>query len=129
MKTAEEVGIRMAMHPDDPPLPEPLAGAARIVSTLDDYERIFALAPSPNNGMLFCQGCVSEMGIDVMETIRYMGSRKKIQCTEPKAKTYAKEVDKAWKAIQKEYRDTPWAVLAYRESLIALGMEWKAKKE
>lgn len=58
-----------------------------------------------------------------------MASRKKIQCTEPKAKTYAKEVDKAYKKIQKDYRDTPWEILAYREGLIALGMEWKAKKE
>lgn len=58
-----------------------------------------------------------------------MASRKKIQCTEPKAKTYAKEVDKAYKKIQKEYRDTPWEILAYREGLIALGMDWKAKKE
>jgi hypothetical protein len=58
-----------------------------------------------------------------------MASRKKIQCSEPKAKTYAKEVDKAWKQLQKDYRDTPWAILAYREGLISLGMEWKAKKE
>jgi hypothetical protein len=58
-----------------------------------------------------------------------MASRKKIKCSEPKAKTYAKEVDKAYKQIQKTYRDTPWEILAYREGLIALGMEWKAKKE
>ena len=58
-----------------------------------------------------------------------MGSRKKIQVTEPKAKKYAKEVEKAWKAIEKNYKDTPWAILAYREGLVALGLEWKAKKE
>ena len=58
-----------------------------------------------------------------------VGSRKKIQVTEPKAKAYAKEAASAWKDIQKKYPDTPWAVLAYRESLVALGLEWKAKKE
>jgi hypothetical protein len=58
-----------------------------------------------------------------------VGSRKKIQVTEPKAKTYAKEVATAWKEIQKSYPDTPWAVLAHRESLVALGLEWRPKKE
>ena len=75
---AEEVGIRMAMHPDDPPLPEPLGGADRIVSTLEDYQRIFDLVPSPANGMLFCQGCVTEMGVNVLEAIRRIGSQDKI---------------------------------------------------
>jgi hypothetical protein len=58
-----------------------------------------------------------------------VGSRKKIQVNEVKAKTYAKEADKLWKQIQKDYPDTPWAILAYRENLVALGLEWKAKKE
>jgi mannonate dehydratase len=75
---AEEVGIRMALHPDDPPIPEPIGGAARIVSTLDQYERIFGLYPSDSNAMLFCQGCVTEMGIDPYEAIRRIGRQKKI---------------------------------------------------
>ncbi|MFH1567118.1 MAG: mannonate dehydratase [Gemmatimonadota bacterium] len=75
---AEEAGVRMALHPDDPPLPEPMAGAARIVSTLDQYERIFGLAPSPSNAMLFCQGCVAEMGVDVLAAIRRIGRQRKI---------------------------------------------------
>ncbi|MBN62642.1 MAG: mannonate dehydratase [Gemmatimonadetes bacterium] len=75
---AAEAGVTLALHPDDPPLPEPMAGAARIVSTLEQYERIFALNPSPNNAMLFCQGCVTEMGIDVCEAIRRMGGQDKI---------------------------------------------------
>ena len=75
---AEEAGVTLALHPYDPPLPEPMGGAARIVSTLDQYERIFALNPSPQNAMLFCQGCVTEMGIDVCEAIRRMGRQGKI---------------------------------------------------
>ena len=75
---AEEAGVRMALHPDDPPIPEPMAGAARIVSTLDQYRRIFDLASSPSNAMLFCQGCVTEMGVDVLQAIRDMGSLGKI---------------------------------------------------
>ena len=68
----------MALHPDDPPIPEPLGGAARIVSTLDQYKRIFNLVPSPSNAMLFCQGCVTEMGVDVYEAIRDIGGLGKI---------------------------------------------------
>jgi mannonate dehydratase len=75
---AEDAGVRMALHPDDPPIPEPLGGVAQIVSTLDQYRRIFAAAPGDCNGMLFCQGCVTEMGVDVYGTIREMGLRNKI---------------------------------------------------
>ena len=75
---AEEAGVRMALHPDDPPIPEPMAGAARIVSTLDQYKRIFDLVPSDSNAMLFCQGCVTEMGGEVLEGIRDIGALGKI---------------------------------------------------
>lgn len=79
---AEQAGVRLALHPDDPPVPRgtpPLAGAAHIVSTFDDYHRIFDLAPSRANGMLFCQGCVTEMqGVDVYDAIRHMGELDKI---------------------------------------------------
>ena len=75
---AEEEGVQLALHPDDPPIPEAMAGAARIVSTLDQYRRIFNLAPSDANAMLFCQGCVTEMGEDVLKAIRDMGTLGKI---------------------------------------------------
>ena len=79
---AEKAGVRLALHPDDPPMPNglpPLAGAAHIVSSFDDYHRIFDLVPSRSNGMLFCQGCVTEMqGVDVYDAIRHMGEIDKI---------------------------------------------------
>ena len=75
---AEEAGVKMALHPDDPPIPEPLGGAARIVSTLEHYHRIFDMVPSASNAMLFCQGCVAEMGVDVCEAIRDIGGKGKI---------------------------------------------------
>ena len=75
---AEENNVRMALHPDDPPIPEPMAGAARIVSTLEQYHHIFDMVPSRSNAMLFCQGCVAEMGEDVCDAIRNIGSRDKI---------------------------------------------------
>jgi mannonate dehydratase len=75
---AEEACVRLAFHPDDPPIPEPLGGAARILSTLEQFERLFSLAPAGAVGMLFCQGCVAEMGIDVREAIRRIGSQERI---------------------------------------------------
>ncbi len=79
---AEQAGVRLALHPDDPPVPygtPALAGAAHIVSSFDQYRRIFGIVPSSSNGMLFCQGCVTEMqGVDVYDAIRQMGSIDKI---------------------------------------------------
>ena len=68
----------MALHPDDPPIPEPFAGVAQIVSTLEQYRRVFDAVPNDSNGMLFCQGSVSEMGVDACDAIREMGPRSKI---------------------------------------------------
>ena len=72
LPVAEEVGVTMALHPDDPPVPEPLGGAARIVSSLDQFERIFRLRKSDAHKMLFCQGCVAEMGERIPEAIHRM---------------------------------------------------------
>jgi mannonate dehydratase len=51
---AEEVGIRMAIHPDDPP--RPLLGLPRIVSTAEDLGFIVRSVPSPSNGITLCSG-------------------------------------------------------------------------
>jgi mannonate dehydratase len=75
---AEEAGVRIALHPDDPPFEEPLGGAARIVTSIENYQRIFSYAPGPGLGMLFCQGCVAEMGEDVPAAIRTMAQADKI---------------------------------------------------
>ena len=54
MPTAERCGVRMGLHPDDPCLPE-LGGYARIFETVADYDRAYALYPSPSNAVTFCQ--------------------------------------------------------------------------
>ena len=51
---AEQVGVRLAVHPDDPPFP--LLGLPRIVSTASDIEKIFAMVNSQANGLCFCTG-------------------------------------------------------------------------
>lgn len=54
---AEEVGVRMAIHPDDPPFS--VLGLPRIVSTSADVQAIFQMADSPANGLCFCTGSFS----------------------------------------------------------------------
>jgi len=51
---AEEVGIRMAIHPDDPP--RPMLGLPRVVSTAEDAQWLLDAAPSPANGLTLCTG-------------------------------------------------------------------------
>lgn len=52
---AAEVGVRLAIHPDDPP--RPLLGLPRIVSTAADARWILRRAEEPANGLTFCTGC------------------------------------------------------------------------
>jgi mannonate dehydratase len=52
--TAEELGMRLCWHPDDPP--RPLLGLPRVVGSAEDFRAILAAAPSPANGITFCTG-------------------------------------------------------------------------
>ena len=54
---AEEAGVRLAIHPDDPPFP--VLGLPRIIGQLEDYEWLFEANKSPNNGITFCAGSLS----------------------------------------------------------------------
>ncbi len=79
---AEELGIRIGIHPDDPPVPE-LGGVPRcIFSSFKGYRRALQIADSDQIGLCLCVGCWLEggklMGKDVLETIRYFGQRGKI---------------------------------------------------
>ncbi len=79
LPVAESAGVCMALHPDDPPIPEPLAGVAQICSTLAQFRRIFAAFPSPSNTLLFCQGCMTELlGEGVYDAIGEMAGAKRI---------------------------------------------------
>lgn len=67
----------MSLHPDDPPI-SPIAGTARVFRSHEALARLVDIVPSECNGLGFCQGTISEMPGDVLDAIRYFGSRDKI---------------------------------------------------
>jgi mannonate dehydratase len=71
---AEKVGIKLAMHPDDPQVDE-IKGISRIMTTVDNFKRMLDIYPSPSNGITMCQGNFSLMGVDIPATVREFGKR------------------------------------------------------
>lgn len=79
---AEEMGIRVGIHPDDPPVPL-LGGVPRcIFGNFEGYKRALEIANSPNVGVCLCCGTWMEggtlMGAAVLEAIRYFAAQKKL---------------------------------------------------
>ncbi len=66
---AEKYNIKLALHPDDPPLKK-LGGVARIFTSLDSIERGIGIVNSNNLGVTFCQSCFYLMGEDLEDAIR-----------------------------------------------------------
>jgi len=71
---AEEAGVRLGLHPDDPPRPE-VRGMPRIIDSPEAYDRVLDVVDSEYNGITFCQGNFAAMGVDVPATIRRFGDR------------------------------------------------------
>jgi len=67
---AEALGVRLTLHPDDPP--RPLFGLPRIASTMQDYQALFDAAPSPANGICFCTG---SLGVSLLNDLPAMARR------------------------------------------------------
>ena len=82
LPVAEQAGVQLALHPDDPPLAK-MNGVAKLFTNYDGYRRAEQIAGgSPNWGLTFCVGTWAEggtqMGKDVFEMIRDFGGRGKI---------------------------------------------------
>jgi len=81
-RVAEDSGVYIGIHPDDPPV-YTLAGIPRkIFGTFEGYKKAIEIADSPNIGVCLCCGCWlqggKEMGMDVYDTARYFGERGKL---------------------------------------------------
>jgi len=74
---AEKAKVKMALHPDDPPL-SPLRGIGRILTGAANYRRVLNLVPSPVNGVTFCQANFKLMGEDIEALAREWCAQKKI---------------------------------------------------
>ncbi len=69
---AERAGVRLGMHPDDPPMP--ILGLPRIVSTEADYQCMLKMVDSPANGICFCTGSLgSRPDNDLVGMVKRMG--------------------------------------------------------
>jgi len=74
---AEKFGVRMALHPDDPPL-SPLRGIGRILTSAANYRKVMDIVPSPYNGVTFCQANFKLMGEDIYSLGKEWCDQKKI---------------------------------------------------
>ena len=101
LPVAEEAGVKLALHPDDPPVPT-LGGVARLMRNFEGFKRALEIADSPNHGLDFCVGSWSEMSPEECLTgLRYFGERGKI--------------------LYVHFRDVLGTVPAFREAFIGEG--------
>lgn len=71
---AEKQGIKLALHPDDPPLAK-LGQVSRIMISLENIQKAMTLVPSPNLGVTYCQATYHMMGEDVFSAARALGEK------------------------------------------------------
>ena len=74
---AEKAGVRLALHPNDPPAPLS-RGSQQIMGTIDGWKKLVGIVNSPSNGITFDCGVTREMGGDPVDVCRWFGSRDRI---------------------------------------------------
>jgi mannonate dehydratase len=74
LPVAEKANVKLSMHPDDPPL-SPIAGVGRIMRSIENYQRLVDLVPSPMNTITMCQGNFTLMTDDLPREIRKFGNK------------------------------------------------------
>ena len=74
---AEKAGVRMALHPNDPPAPIS-RGSQQIMGTVAGWKKLIGIVNSPSNGITFDCGVTREMGEDPIEVCNYFASRDRI---------------------------------------------------
>jgi mannonate dehydratase len=74
---AEKANVRLALHPNDPPVPLS-RGSEQLMATVEHWKEYLRLVESPLNGMTFDCGVTREMGEDPVAVCRYLGERDRI---------------------------------------------------
>jgi mannonate dehydratase len=74
---AQESGVRMALHPNDPP-PPLSRGSGQIMGTVAGWKRLIDIVPGTSNGITFDCGVTREMGEDPVAVCRYFGAKDRI---------------------------------------------------
>jgi mannonate dehydratase len=74
---AEKAGVRLAVHPNDPPAPIS-RGSGQIMGSVEGWKRLIQIVDSPSNGITFDSGVTRETGNDPVEVCRYFASRDRI---------------------------------------------------
>ena len=74
---AEKANVKLAMHPADPPLSS-IRGLGLIMHSIENFQKLLDLIPSPVNGITLCQGNFTLMTADLPGTIRHFGRQGKI---------------------------------------------------
>ncbi|MDQ2777400.1 MAG: mannonate dehydratase [Acidobacteriota bacterium] len=74
---AEQSGVRLALHPNDPPAPIS-RGSQQIMGAVEGWKRLIEIVPSKSNGITFDCGVTREMGHDPVEVCRYFGTKDRI---------------------------------------------------
>lgn len=77
LPVAEESGVTLAAHPEDPPIPY-LRHAGRVLISPKDFDELFERYPTKSCAVEFCQGTFTEMGVDVYDTIRHFAEKGRI---------------------------------------------------
>ncbi|RYZ47259.1 MAG: mannonate dehydratase, partial [Chitinophagaceae bacterium] len=73
----ESVGLKIALHPTDPPVPS-LGGVPRLFRSREAFDKAFSLVPSKNHGCEFCLGNWAAMGEDILDVIDHYGRQDKL---------------------------------------------------
>lgn len=74
---AEEAGVRLALHPDDPPV-SPIQGISRIITSAAALKKVIDMVPSSCNGITLCQGTLAAAGEHIPDIIDEFGSKGKV---------------------------------------------------
>ncbi|HET6385986.1 MAG TPA: mannonate dehydratase [Armatimonadota bacterium] len=77
LPVAEKAGVKLALHPDDPPL-SPIRGVGRIMRSVEGFQRVVDMAQSESNAITLCQGNFALMTDDLPSVIRHFGKQNRI---------------------------------------------------